>query len=573
MQEWQYYPTPESLARKAWGLFRNREFIRVLEPSAGDGALAKAAPGRSSWQGQRVTVDCVEIDISRHTELRNEGFNVVGIDFLQFGSGSMYSHIIMNPPFAQGAQHVLKAWDILWDGEIVALLNAETLRNPFSKERRLLVSRIEQHGSVEFIEGAFSIPAAERKTDVDVALVYLRKRADIERDILGSFVDDLKQDTMTGEGLASGYHDTNEIALPTSIIENSVQAFDAAVRAARESVFAEARAQRYTRLLGKTMAQYNGDADYDPHDSSVEWVTREMQKRYESLKDRAWASILRSTQLDDRLSSSARKQIESQFEQVKSLEYTVSNIYGFLLGLVQSQGQIQVDMACDVFDQIIRYHSDNTVFYLGWKSNDKHRTAGMRIKTTRFVLPHHGTDSWQRGLSWDSMQLLADFDKVFAMLDSKIAPETALTDVFRHRFEELRRGGRVSSSYFDVRYYPGVGTIHFFPRDKSLVDRLNRLVGRQRRWLPPEDMRVSEAFWLQYDRAEKYDKEVRAEIMKRHAGGRYWDNPLHRLGTRDTAEGESAMAAIDEAVASVLSRHGIDVDKLLEPLTPRLTAA
>jgi len=55
---------------------------------------------------------------------------VVGHDFLEFKMGAIYSHIIMNPPFSQGAAHVLHAWHILYDGEIVALLNAETVRNP-----------------------------------------------------------------------------------------------------------------------------------------------------------------------------------------------------------------------------------------------------------------------------------------------------------------------------------------------------------------------------------------------------------------------------------------------------------
>jgi hypothetical protein len=93
---------------------------------------------------------------------------------------------------------------------------------------------------------------------------------------------------------------------------------------------------------------------------------------------------------------------------------------------VESQGKIQIDMACDVFDLITKYHTDNTVFYKGWKSNDKHRTCGMQVKTTRFILPGHQTESWQSNVSWGSEQLLLDFDKVFAMLDGKLAPVAGL---------------------------------------------------------------------------------------------------------------------------------------------------
>ena len=159
-------------------------------------------------------------------------------------------------------------------------------------------------------------------------------------------------------------------------------------------------------------------------------------------------------------------------------------------------------------------HCRNSVFYLGWKSNDKHRTLGMRIKTTRFVIPGHKTESYQRDLSWDSGRMLADIDKVFAMLDGKREPEVSLETVFSRHFQELSNGGRVSASYFSVRYFPGRGTIHFFPSNKKLIDRLNRIVGNYRRWLPPSEAYASPAFWKQYDQAERFDKAFQAELKR-----------------------------------------------------------
>ncbi len=75
----------------------------------------------------------------------------------------------MNPPFADGAKHVLKAWEILFDGEIVAILNAETLKNPYSKERKLLFKLIEQYGEVEYLQQIFAGVDAERQTNVEIA--------------------------------------------------------------------------------------------------------------------------------------------------------------------------------------------------------------------------------------------------------------------------------------------------------------------------------------------------------------------------------------------------------------------
>ena len=560
----QFYPTPEALAQRAWNTFENQNYIRVLEPSAGKGDLAKLRP-RVHGRGYRPPVDCIEIDLEQHATLRDQGYDVVGIDFLQYEvAGAVYSHIIMNPPFLNGVDHVLKAWDILFDGEIVAILNAETIRNPHTKERRLLVNLVEQHGSVEYIESAFS--EAERKTNVEVALIHLSKKSDFNAELVGTILDGLKSDSTTAESLAGDFDEKKELAVSGEFIRNTVTIYKAAVQAARESISAQATSHYYTKLLGHTLEHRNGATVQPDPDSSLSWVREELFKRYSDLKNRAWTGILYSTQVTKKLSSSAQKRLEAEFESIKSLEFTESNIYGFLCGLSANQGQIQIEMACDVFDLITRYYTDNAVFYKGWKSNDKHRTSertcSLQIKKTRFIIPGHQMESYMSSVSWDTRRMLADFDKVFAMLDGKVRPETSLEEIFQHSLEELRGGERISSTYFDVRYYPGAGTIHFFARDKKLVDRLNRLVGRQRRWLPPQDVRVSDAFWLQYDRAEKYDKEFRKEIASTFQN--HWDDPLRNFRGHSGSEKTAAMERIDNALNAVLQRHGINPENLLE---------
>ncbi|MBK5966787.1 hypothetical protein CCR95_22600 [Thiocystis minor] len=558
----QFYPTPAALARKAWSKFQNREFTRVLEPSAGNGALADEMPW--SRHDADKPIDCIEMDLSKHARLRERGLKVVGIDFLQYSGGAFFSHVIMNPPFSQGAEHVLKAWDILWDGEIVAILNAETIRNPYTKERQRLARLVNEHGGVEYINDAFSTSETERKTDVEIALVYLRKQVRRE-DIVGSLLEDLTRDATSGETLAGDYRQAQDLCLPDREIDNAVLRFKAAVQAMRESVLCEARASHYASCIGHTLAVSRGDASEDTHPREVKWVTETLHERYLALKDRAWNSILSSTKVSERLSRAVRNDVERQFEDVKQLEFSVANVYAFLLGLSENQGQIQMDMLCEVFDEITRYHTDNRVFYKGWKSNDKHRTAGMRIKTSRFVLPHHGTDKWSHSMKWESMNLLADFDRAFAMLDGKRSPEVGLCDVFRTQFRELCSGKRGSSSYFDVRYYPKVGTIHFFARDKTLVERLNLLVGRQRRWLPPEDVRVSDAFWLQYEKAEAFEKDVNVQITAlAKSQGSGWDDPRRRLNDTDASVAQRAQAIIDQALDAVLEKQGIDVQGLLD---------
>jgi hypothetical protein len=63
----------------------------------------------------------------------------------------------MNPPFENGDQHFLKAWDIMRNGDIVCLLNAETLKNPYSERRKTVLKIIEDNnGTIEYIQDAFA---------------------------------------------------------------------------------------------------------------------------------------------------------------------------------------------------------------------------------------------------------------------------------------------------------------------------------------------------------------------------------------------------------------------------------
>lgn len=570
--DYQFYPTPLALAVKAWSKFKNKEFVRILEPSAGDGALIKASPSYAKRGYYDILpVDVCEIDFSKHAILRDiPGVSIVGMDFMEFGSGAIYSHILLNPPFSAGVSHVLKAWDILFDGEIVAIINAETVRNPYSRERKLLVSLIEQFGDVEFVKSAFAGEDAERKTEVEIALVSLCKKSNAAEAIVGTLLDDLQVENanLKAERLAQGYEQMQELMIPTTVLENSVMAFNAAVTAMRAAVIAEARASYYSKMLGLTMAMRDSEEDLSaPVDTSVAWVKTQIAGRYLTLKDQAWAGLLRSSQVTDKLSSKAQKRLESEFARIKELEFTVNNIYGFMTGLVENQGQIQLDMACDIFDLITRYHTDNLCFYKGWKSNDHHRDCGMRIKTTRFVIPSYGGGRFS--LSCEAMCKIIDFDKVFAMLDGKQSSEVSLEYVFRSQFKNLCAGERISSSYFDVRYYPGAGTLHFFATNKALIDKLNKLVGEHRKWLPPADAKVSETFWQQYEKAEKLDKEMRAAIddqikANNKLGIRIssWDHPLKGLFNEDRSE--NSRKAVDDAMTKVLERHGISVDFRLE---------
>lgn len=304
MDQYQYYPTGERLAAKAWGKFQN-PIVHLCEPSAGKGHLIRYA--REGFPGLAVdelpwvaclddddskqsrykvrlreyarakfehvkNVSVVEINVAHHASLKELGAKIIGYDFLQVQSLGTVSSVIMNPPFNLGCAHVLHAWDCVYDAEIVAIVNAETVRNPFSADRRRLVQLIENHGSVEFLQEQF-VDDVERKTDVEVALIYLQKSP-------GQY---LNMETLTG-GLKRGQNGAEEeidpevcsaLSLPGNFIQDTVSRFNRAVEFARKASEAQAVAEYLQKSLGFTLEQMQAKGLDSSHREDLHSVRRE----------------------------------------------------------------------------------------------------------------------------------------------------------------------------------------------------------------------------------------------------------------------------------------------------------
>lgn len=535
--DFQFYPTAAKTAALMWSKFK-REIGIVCDPSAGQGHLLRHAKDgfenveeedlpwvseiddveisrrhyterareRARYKFSRFHTNflAVEIDPSHHANLRELGGTVIGFDFLQVESLATVDQVIMNPPFSEGAKHVLHAWNVVYDAEIVAIVNAETIRNPYTRERQTLVELIAQYGSVEFLQEQFVGPDVERQTAVEVALIYLEKIPKSTFDI-DSILNGLsKGDNLKGPELEPEVMST--LALPANLIENTYRRFVIAVDAARKASMMYAIAERTSSQLGVTLEemQAKGVGNDFREDVAIRSVANKaFQSRYETLKSKAWAQIIRSTEINSKLSNQARRKVEAEAQVICQLEFTVANVHGFLSGLFESMGDIYSEMVCDLFDNIIGRSSDNVAFYKSWKSNERHR-FGMRIKRTRFIIPRFDT-TWGGSLCYESEQFLADIDKVFGYLHGIQDRYDGLVDGFKRGLH--KDGDRVSTRFFDFRFFKGAGTIHFFPKSQEVVEKLNRFVGARRQWLPDQMDQSNEDFQRQYEEAEKLTKE------------------------------------------------------------------
>ncbi|MFF0409646.1 hypothetical protein ACFYUY_04330 [Kitasatospora sp. NPDC004745] len=102
--ERQMFPTPTPLVERLIDLAQVRAGQAVLEPSAGDGAIAERLAARGA------IVDCIELDADSAARIRAGEYarSVVTGDFLKRPRRPVYDAVVMNPPFAgrQDLRHV-----------------------------------------------------------------------------------------------------------------------------------------------------------------------------------------------------------------------------------------------------------------------------------------------------------------------------------------------------------------------------------------------------------------------------------------------------------------------------------
>ena len=120
----QLFPTPYELATRMVELARLPMGARVLEPSAGTGAILQALPGVMPFAGNRQTaceVVAFEINATLAQGLKQSGLaqTVICADFLQCAAvAEKFDAVLMNPPFAnaEDIKHITHALTMLKPG-------------------------------------------------------------------------------------------------------------------------------------------------------------------------------------------------------------------------------------------------------------------------------------------------------------------------------------------------------------------------------------------------------------------------------------------------------------------------
>ena len=488
-----FYPTPPELADKLLAGIDWDYIETVLEPSAGKGDLVKATAKNahvSRYTDKRFDVDCVEIDpylrsILEHEFKETEQVYVVHDDFLTFQSRKHYDLIVMNPPFADGDTHLLKAVELQkrWGGQIRCLLNADTLLNPCTSRRKVLQAELAELGAeVEYIEGGFA--NGERATDVTVALIKIS-------------IPQVNEDSDIYQRLSEAAHldeestrDVTDMAV-SDFMEQIVSRFNVEVDAGLELIrqyvnmrpyilsnFDKARRFEYTTLTHSVGDPCKGGQGSVPS----------VNKYLKLVRGKYWSALFRNKEFVGKLTSNLCEKYRSMVDKMEKYDFTLFNIQKIAAQMNAEMGKGIQDTIVELFDKMTEEHTwypemeRNIHYYNGWKTNKAHK-LGMKV-----ILPIYGvfsSYSWSKDTFnvYEAEKTITDIEKVFEYLDGNMTAPVNLHGVLQTACNEGQTRN-IPCKFFDVTLYKK-GTMHIKFRNPELVDRFNIYCCKHKGWLPP----------------------------------------------------------------------------------------
>ncbi len=513
-----FYPTPSKLAGKMLSCVDWNGVFSILEPSAGKGDLADAVSAfarnyrnsrRISFNENDTYIDCIERDSDLAALLRGKGLHVVHDDFLTFRSFKQYDLCIMNPPFDNGDEHLLKALSLMErGGQIVCLLNAETIRNPYTNRRKILLQNLHEHNAhIEFIENAFR--HAQRPTDVEIALVYVNiPKKEVPSDILSSL-------RRAHEKSAPDAEQATDLA-SADWLQNMIDGynFEAALG---EKLINEFAALRPYMDPGKDhgeplLSLKVGNRNTGNNATMLNAYLFGLRAKY-------WSNLLRRPELTEKMTSAMRQDYYGKVNSLSEYDFSRYNIETVMREIAHQLSRGVEDSILELFETFSAKHSwypesaNNIHYYNGWATNKAHK-VGMKV-----IIPSNGCcASWGREKldEYRVNSLISDLERAMNYLDRG---ETSFHTPVDHatRIANAADTNKVDFTYFTCVFYKkGTCHIKFKPEASRIIDRLNIFAGQHKNWLPPTygkkhyaDMTAEEKAVIDdFQGAESYEKTI-----------------------------------------------------------------
>lgn len=425
-------------------------------------------------ESDRIRIRKIELELEFFLK---DGIHIVHDDFLTYSPYKQYDLIIMNPPFSNGDKHLLKALKIQEKGgSIICLLNAETIKNPYTETRRELVNLLNKYNAtITYINDAFV--SAERRTGVEVALIKVSIGAVQEES-------DIYNRLKEAERLDDFNPEATELDV-TDYIKAAVNQFNVEVKAGLELI-------RQYRALVPYMAKSFGEDRYDKE--PILRLTASNGSGYDSVsvndylkkvRYKYWAALLNNPKFVGRLTSKLQQRYRTEVEKLANYDFTEFNIKTLS---AEMNAQIKTgieDEIIKMFDRLTEEHSyfpecsKNRHLYDGWKTNKAHKID------KKVILPCYGVfDSWDgRPRTYNVKGVLEDIERIFNFFDGGMSREVDFWGTLESCFN---RGitKNIELKYFSATFYKK-GTVHLVFNCPELIERFNIYAAQYKKWLPP----------------------------------------------------------------------------------------
>lgn len=488
-----FFPTPKSLAMQMATTVDWKKVKYVLEPSAGNSYLIDYIKEfRGAYHG--LDIKAIEIDNDLQAILRSKNINVIDSDFLTYQGIDQFDLIIANFPFSQGDKHLLKAINIMYSGQIVCIINAETIKNPFSNDRKLLVRKLnELNAKIKFIQNAFNGPDSPRKTDVEVALIHITIEKDVNEDLL-------KGVTLSSSEYNPEYIDlTNKDIAINDNITSVVREYNFKVKLGLETLINYYKNYKYIGSYMKLTAN-EGDcqrgSSFNNSNKDLNILLKsETNDFISNIRKNFWNKTLQLKEVKDKLTQKKRQELTKNLQSYSTMEFTESNVRQFLINLINNYNDIIKDSIANIFDLMtVKYAFNGTLYdknihyYNGWKTNKSFK-VNRRVILPNFNLSHAFSSGWY--LTSSSGDMADDIDKVMNYFDRsykskyKKIRDAAQTIQIREDGSKINIDifSKLESEYFEIKLHKK-GTCHLTFKDENILRVFNIEAGKRKGWLP-----------------------------------------------------------------------------------------
>lgn len=378
--ETQFYPTPDDVIDKMLEGIKLSQIQYILEPSAGKGNIVKKLIEKYKNQYYPTyKIDMIEMDENLKSILKNNlcaysencSISYVWDDFLTYEPYRKYDLIIMNPPFRYGLEHLIKALRIQKDGgQIICILNAETIKNPYSYDRKLLLKKLNEYNAdIQFYKNSFG--DSERKTDVEIAIVKVNIPQTVEEsEWWNNFTKAEKEKE----------YDENEKGtslIVDDFIKQVIQMYNIEIKSGLELF------KHYNALKPHLENKFKYERSYDDHTTLC--LNLSVNQWLEITRMKYWKALFSNPEFTGKLTSDIRERYRRQLDNMREYEFNEFNIESLIVDMNANIKSGVENAILKMFDTLTREYSyypecsTNKHYYDGWKTNIAHKINDKKV--------------------------------------------------------------------------------------------------------------------------------------------------------------------------------------------------